>query len=503
MLDESKIKNFFVEPFKNTKNFFVNLNLATFISFAIYLVFLSLVVVSILNPAPTTIKGFVGFVGLIACFLLKQEQIIYLTTFSLFFAYQLRYFSTIPNGAIFVMLLILFIKSIIERRSVINLALVFKNPFFLPSIFILLCYLISIIKPFSSHSNGLELHIEMIKGLLCVFTYCWILIGFIESKQRLINMGLILLIMLVGNLAFGLITLVKPDFVILPGYLESGSMIGESAAEFRVAGLTFKWEAYAEYLMMAVIFIASFLMRYKMTTKHKIMSALLLLLTAFELLLTNTRGPIVVVCLGLSILIFFNKRINLIKKILFLLTVTILIAGSLFVADKTGLLRISERFETFAHISQTKYGPIPAARYDAWVPAIDRIVKDKCLGVGPSYYPFTGYFSKLSSGPLWPHNSVLMILATIGFYGLIAYFFLFTRMWSSYKRSAGFTDEFTRVFSQSLGLAIFMLMIDSLKFDGFLRQPDSYFYFVWLVFALFFCIQNLNTQSVENQPVLQ
>jgi hypothetical protein len=490
MLRESEITLANLSFFAKIRDFFMKSQLSTFIGLTIGFLLFILGVFSILNHTPYAIKGLLLCIGLTGCFFLKQEQLIYLTTFSLFFAFYLRYFGTIANGMILLMLLILFVKSIIERRSVIQLSLISKNPFFLPSILILICCLVSFIKPFFSDSNGIEFHIEMIKGFFCIFVYCWVLIGFVDSKQRLINMGLILLIMLVVNLAFGLITLVKPDFVLITGYLESGSIVYKKTGEFRIGGLTFYWEAYAEYLMMAVIFIASFMMQYKMSLKYKIIGWLLLLLTLFELLLTNTRGPIVVTCVGLSILLFLNKRINLIKKILFLITVAILITGSLYIADKTGLLRINERFKNFTKVTSTKYGPIPEERYDCWLPAMDRIVKDKFLGVGPSYYPFTRYFSRFSA-TIWPHNSVLIILVTIGFYGLIAYFILFMRLLSSYKKSLNFYDDFLKFFSRSLGFAIFMLMIDSLKFDGFLRQPNSYFYFIWCLIALFFSIQNL------------
>ena len=475
----------------NVKDTVKNLRATRVLGALLYIVLMALAMQALLNPTPYTVKGFGLFLGLVFLIILKQEHMVYVATFSLFFAYQLRYFHTISNFVICTMVIMLLIKSAIEKRNVLEKGRVFRNPFFLPSLSILLAYALSVIGPLSEGSEDLHFHFDFLGSLCCIMAYSYILIAFVTNKRRLVNIGIILLIILVMNLGFGMITLFDPNFTFVPGYLQSSSIIGSGAhREFRLGGLNFAWEAYAEYLMMTIVFISGFIMNFKMSPRKRIIGVILLLLSVFELLLSNTRGAIVVMCFGLLILVFVTQRLSLVQKVTLAATAGILFAGSLYAAHLTGYLEVGQRFSTFSGMSDSRYGPIPTDRAEAWIPAMNKIIEDRFLGSGPSLYPFTTYHNRQSTDLLWPHNIILLILATIGIYGLMAYLFLFVRFLFLYKGIRRIHDDFSRWFFYLLGLSLMMFTIDALKFDGFLRTADSYFYFIWLLISLVFCSRN-------------
>jgi len=450
-------------------------------------------VLFLINPSPVTIKGILLYVGLIFFLFAKEKYLIYISMFMVLCPVHLRYVGTTSNGIILILALILLFRSLVSQKSILSFKRITTNPFFIPGLLILCSYFISWIWAFLEHYKGMSYHTEFLISMFCVFILSNIIIGFVDSKAHLLGIQNILLVILIVNLLFAIATLIKPElkFILLS---TSGSVI-TGGEDLRLGGLTFRWEAFAEYLMMSVVFFTCMLTKGK-DIKYKYLLLTLLFVVVIELFLTNTRGAVVTSLLGIVFIILFFTKFNPIRKTAIMVGISFLVLAGAYIADSTGFLNLKERFQTFENTVETKYGSMPEARAGTWVPSLDQIVDDSFMGHGPSFHPLSGYEGGFGKMP-WPHNLTLIILVTVGIYGLIAYCFLFFRFLISIIKITKITDKYSAIFYKSLWIALLMFFVDAQKFDGALRQSTSYFYFIWMIVALLFTSYNiaLNNQN--------
>jgi len=444
-------------------------------SFLLFFVFV------IIYPTPQMVVCFVLFIVLIAFVLLKQEYIVYISIFLVFFPFHLRYFGTVSNGIICLLVFVLFVRNVFEQRTVISENAIFKNPFLILSLWLCFCYFFSLVLAVTSGSRGISFHLDFVISMFCILLFGNILIGFITSRERLKAVVNIFLLLLLLNLLFGMITLVDPNFKLLANFFESSTVeIGAGLNRaLRLGGLNFGGEAYGEYLMLCIIFITGILIHHKQPLLNRILLSLVLFISIIELLLTNTRGAILGTILGLSLLILFNKNYNFFKKINFVLVGLVIIFFALLFAHMTGYLKIKERFSDVSVVI-TKYGPMPKPRAVIWVKALDKVFEDKFLGSGPSLYPYTIYYNyRNSSGGTkintltWPHNSSLLILETIGFYGFLMFLVIFVRLFMILKESRKLMDPYIRSVFSSLIICLVALLFETQKYGGAIRQANS------------------------------
>lgn len=460
----------------------------------IYAIFLSvilmLIIASLFFPGQQIIKAIALLTAFGMFFFMKQEYLVYFMVFALFFSFPIRYFGNMTNAIILMALFVLIIKHVSEKEKVLNMELVKRNPFLICSIILLVCYLISLVIALDKNLP-IGPHADFMLGICCMFLFGCTLIAFVDSRIKLRRVGKVLLIVLMLNLLFGIITLIDLDFVLISYYFESKSFIGgfgENRA-LRLAGLNFRLESYGEYLMVAIIGLFGVITNFNMKKRYKGLLGMLLIIAAFQLLLNNTRGSIISTMVGILIMVLINRKRSFMKKMAVVAAAASIFFVSLLAAEMTGYLRIKERLSTLTEVEQTKYGNLPKARAKAWVPSIDKVVKDGFIGSGPSLYPYTQY--ALNEGELvWPHNIILLILATVGIYGLCAYLYLYYKMIKTSLKISKIYNENVKWFFYSLAVAIIALTIDSMKYDGFLRKPSPFFYFIWLILILFMCAGN-------------
>ena len=450
-------------------------------------------VLFLINPSPVTVKGILLYIGLIFFLFAKENYLIYVSIFMILFPAHLKYLGTTSNGIILILVLILVFRSLAIQKSTVSFKRITANPFFIPGLLILCSYFISWMWAILAHYKGMSYHTEFLISMFCVFIMSNIIIGFVDSKARLLGIQNILLVILIVNLLFAIATLIKPGlkFILLS---TSGSVITGSE-DLRLGGLTFRWEGFAEYLMMSVVFFTCMLTKAKDIT-YKYLIMILLFVVVIELFLTNTRGAVVTSLLGIIFIILFFTKFNPIRKTAIMIGISFFILAGAYIADSTGFLNLKERFQSFENTVETKYGSMPEARAGTWVPSMDQIVNDNFMGHGPSFYPLSGYEGGFGKMP-WPHNLTLIILVTVGIYGFIAYCFLFLRFFISIIKIPKITDKYLAIFYKSLWIALFMFFVDAQKFDGALRQATSYFYFIWMIVALLFTSYNmaLNNQN--------
>lgn len=314
---------------------------------------------------------------------MKQEHLIYITSVLTIFPVYIRFFQNTSNALIWCLLGTLLVRLVVEKRTVVSLKTVFRNPFFVPSILIILSYLVSWLIVIIKGSPGFNIHTYYLIGLLSVFLQAYIIIGYINSEERLLAFQRILLLILIMNLISGAVSITFPSLNV---HLLFYSVKTTYAEGLRISGITFAWESYAEFLMMATIVLSGLFISRHGPSKLKWLWGSVLFITVIELFLTNTRGAIVTAFIGVTIVILSISHRDLLIKLLVIMSALVIFIVALISAHYTGHMELQRRFSTFSDMTETKYGLMPNARGGAWEPTIDHIIEHKLLGSGPSFF---------------------------------------------------------------------------------------------------------------------
>lgn len=434
----------------------------------------------------------VGFVGLL---FVKMELAVYLTLPFVLLSRHMPYLFTVANGVIVVVLVVAVIRASIECRANYRFAYTIQSPFFALSIFLLSAYLFSLAlsSPDYSSTDDLRAHYKFFVSLCFAILYGSFLIGFVTTEKRFRNLIAVMLIILMSNLVFAPFTYVLGATDLLAGFIRSGTVeVGADQNQaVRLSGLFFHWEEYSQYLAMCSLMLMLVLLKTKGILQ--VFLGTVFAVSVVELFLTNSRGSVIVFAVGC----FFVMSIKLVaekKKFRTLITaflVGLSVLSALIMAEATGLLSLADRFALMDETVKTPFGEMPAARAGAWVPAIIHGLERPLAGSGPSLLPYTLY-NEHSGYLVWPHNLYLLIFATVGLVGLFCYSLLFSLMLAALLKSLRRDlAPLTRAIVLGLVVAWAAFLIESVKFDGWLRQPSSWFYYIWILVALSYATANL------------
>lgn len=446
----------------------------------------------IMSPGKRIIALAIIGAGIAFFFLARQKYVILTVLILAFFPQHLPGLDNTTNALIILLAGALFIRATVEKQCVVSFKRITSNPFFIPSLCIWLSYLIVRILALGGHPGNMKGHTDFFIGISCALLLANIIIGFVRDQRSLRTVQLVLLLLLFLNLFFGILFYFKPGLVLIPGLIEDQSVFASHA--MRIGGLTFFWEAYAEYLMMAMVILLGLVVNriYKHRRFIEFSLALLLLLTILELLLTNTRGPILLASFGSLLVIFLLSKMTLPQRSATILLFLLVGGTALVIAHQSGHLTFFDRLDRLEKTTSTDYGYMPTDRALVWLPAVDYIMDHGWAGFGPTMMPLikTGYLR-------WPHNIILLILITVGLFGLCAYGFLLMRMILLKKRLFMLADPEQHLFFHLLWLAFLLFLVDTMKFDGFLRITDSYFYHIWISLGLLFSSNNFIQQGSD------
>lgn len=447
------------------------------------------------TPSTKVIFLIALFVAVGAAMIVPQRLLLLPVLFITYFHHSMPFFYNTTNCIILFLLTTLFIRAVGEKHSIISLRIILKNPFFLPSLCIWTSYFISWLIARFSGANNMREHSEFFFGITCSLLLANTLIGYIQKKKNIQELQLFSLGILLLNLFFGMLFLFKPGLVLIPGIIEDRSVFANES--LRLSGLTFFWESYAEYLMMAAVVLVGLYTNqvFKNNRPLHYLIILVLSLTFFELLLTNTRASLVLALAGSIAVLFFATQRPVLYKIQLFATLVFLGGGSLLVVQQTGQLNFIDRMQTFQDLTLTEYGYIPTDRAEAWVPVMHYVVKEGHITGGhPAFGPFfdEGRFTR------WPHNLLLLVVATIGIFGLAAYTFLLVRAFALWKRFNQIPEIHHQILFKLLWISLVLFLIESFKYDGFLRVTNNYFYHIWIIIAILFSSMNSSIQQKKN-----
>lgn len=376
-----------------------------------------------------------------------------------------------------------------------------NNSVSLPLFLVICSYTVSLIFA----NKQLADQFEMYQSVICASVLLWMIVGTIKEKRQIATINNVMLAVLLMNLAFSFFFILNPEIdTVRAKYLSMYAFFDESAS--RIQGLSFRGEAYAEYLMICAIWLLTILVR----GQPKEGGTLLWLLTAvtiITLIMTRSRGANAVFLLGAVFVLLLSDSVSPWKKTA-AITGIALIAGVTLIALKSysGEPTLLDRFMEFSSTDQN-VGYIPKTRYYTWVPSLQMAQSNHFLGVGPSFTPYANeeewvnvvHGRSHGETATWPHNITLLVLCTIGFYGLLSYIFLIYRA-IRLRRNFPMLDPLIRNYYSAYLICLVFFLIEGQKFDGILRHPTSSLYLIFILIALIFSCENMvpiNTKEAK------
>lgn len=350
----------------------------------------------------------------------------------------------------------------------------------LPVLVLILAYLLS----FSQFESVKELY----PGLINFFyTLTNIFLGYLlihltrtEEQLRRLVWAIVLMSFLLQLTA--IYQLIYPARPLIPGWIELGASLrvdyvkqGLEITNLRVGGSFQDYELLAEFMAMMLLLLWFLLMQARGLWVRGAVIALLLL-DAFVLLATVTRGALVSLAVA-SIYLAWRTRERIRFHVFVISVAAILGTGALvldFVAHHTPSGNVMERME------KTRFeGAIPENRVIVWVEAWERILKRPILGYGPYYGPHKGL-----EQVYWPHNNYLFYWHMLGLVGLLAFLWILWRLWQETGRASPHLGHasYTGGLLLALRAMLILFMVDQIKID-YLRNP-TFAYWVWMFFGL-------------------
>ena len=426
-------------------------------------------------------------------FFIKVDYLIYSLVFLSFFTIPMAsLYTSSTNLLILTAALICFTRSAMSGRNVISFRLIRQNSATLPLIFIVCSYTISL----AFVKRGWDSQFIMYQSVICASVFVFMVLGVIKERHQIRTVNKILLTVLVLNLSFSFVLIFFPQIDQIRADLFSFHIFtGEVAS--RSHGLSFRGEAYGEYLMVCALWLFAMLSSGQIK-KEKAFLWLIFCLTVTFLILTRLRGASALFMLGILAFLVFSKSLELPKKMKYFFVV---LSGSAFIifalTTFTNTVTVLDRFQ-YLFDEEQRVDYIPSTRYYTWMPSLRLAGRNRLMGVGPSFAPFVDDVewedvvadNAMGNATVWPHNITILVLCTVGIYGLGSYFFLLLKTVRLRKVFRNLEPYMKQWYSTYL-LCFIILLIEAQKYDGTLRHPTSSFYGLFLLIALLFTCENM------------
>lgn len=450
------------------------------------------------------VKGaiFGGFfiIYVAALLMMKSEHIVY-TVIGLSFVNvkMVQLYTSSTNIFVIVAFLVLLARYITSGKDARLFYNVKRSHATAPLVLLLCSYTISLL--FVNKEMGYAL--MMYQSILCASLMVWMIVGTINTEQQLRNLNKLLLTVLFLNLVFSILFLVNPQLDVIRAEFLSLYTFGDDESASRVQGLSFRGEAYGEYLMICALWLFTMALRNR-SAKGRLIHYVLAICTMIFLILNRSRGANVVFFLGALAVLLTTWSISPMKKIIALTSIVLIFTGTLYaVGIYSKEVSLLDRFYELSDKSQM-VGYVPETRYYTWMPAINHARLHNFLGIGPSFEPYVikGTWGDIVADQAsgedleYPHNIILLILCTVGVYGLFSYVFLFYRTMCLKARFQALAPYLKSSYSAYL-IAFIAFIIEGQKFDGFLRSPDTNLYFIFIIIAILFTCENVKRDTHE------
>jgi O-antigen ligase len=259
----------------------------------------------------------------------------------------------------------------------------------------------------------------------------------------------------------------------------------------RIGGPFFDFENLSDWAAMNLLLVGFLLSRAKSMAGRVFLSGLMLLV-AFILFATVTRGAIIALMVGLPYLAWLKRRqltfVNVTTT-----TAAVIVA---FFAMNYYVANFTHSGDLLARLmdpqTTTIKAGLPEGRGIIWQQAFDRWMQHPLLGHGPHYATQVG-----TTFHYWPHNLYLYVGNLVGIVGLSFFLWLLFKLWRiTYPRGrdAARTD-YASGFLVIANVQMLVFLIDQTKIE-YLRNP-IYQFQVWVMFAYMVAAARIVTDERE------
>ncbi len=284
------------------------------------------------------------------------------------------------------------------------------------------------------------------------------------------------------------------DFI--TGWISFSATVGSefNTRNVRVGSMFHDFELLSEYCVMTMM-MAIFLLLRARTLGRTLIYGSFLVLNAFVMFTTVSRGAIVSLSVGMAYLLWITRRH--LRFVPFTIIAVTSIVGFLtmnyFVANYT------RSGDMFARLASTKVvqGWMPEDRAETWGNALGRAMVHPLLGSGPSYGEVAGWQL------WWPHNVYLYYANIIGFPGLLFFLWLMFKFVTLTRPKVDSLThpDYAQAYLIICQVQIVMFVINEFKID-YLRN-NVYMFPVWVLFAVWTATWRLaQAQSAARAPAL-
>lgn len=432
----------------------------------------------------------------IVLFYLNNENIVYLLIFMTFLNVPIaQLYTSTTNIFIIIAVVVIFVRNAINERNENLSALIKNNGVTLPLILLVCSYTLSLLFV----RKELGQHLMMYHSIIFASILVWMIISTIRDKKQINIVNNIMLTALILNLLFSVLMLIYPQIDSIRANVLSLFIFSDEEAS-RIQGLSFRGEGYGEYTMICACWLFSMLLQWRFQ-RGKFLLWVITFCTIATMIMTRSRGAAFVFIAGAIIILITSRSVTLTKKAAMLICVAFIFVATLIVLKTYSKdITILDRFQELTDTSKN-VGYIPESRYYTWVPSLQLARSHHYMGVGPSFAPYIDEFNwrEIVAGREmdWPHNIILLVLSTVGIYGLLSYLFLVFRTMRLRKVFENLEPYLRSCYSAYL-VCFIMFLFEAQKFDGFLRHPDSNFYFIFILIALLFSCENMVDHSQNN-----
>lgn len=375
------------------------------------------------------------------------------------------------NLALILLMLVIWLLRITQRQ----IAPPRRTPLDLPIIGLLTMYMLSFYNVHESTLliRGLQ-NFELFAGAVLMFYLI------VHNTRTVADLDRIQQFMMISAASIFLIAVYElnhPASVFIHGWIDFSNTTGSefNTRNVRVGSMFHDFELLSEYCVLTMM-MAIFLLIRARSLGRTVIYGSFLVLNAFVMFATVSRGAIVALTVGILYLLWITRR-HLRFVPLTIISVAVIIgfvSMNFFVANYT---RSGDMFARLAH-TRVVQGWMPEDRAETWQNAWGRAMAHPLLGAGPSYGEMLGW--KL----WWPHNVYLYYANIIGFPGLL--FFLWMLV-TFLRRTRPKVDDlkhpdYAQAYLIICHVQLVMFMVNEFKID-YLRN-SVYMFPVWVLFAV-------------------
>jgi O-Antigen ligase len=349
-----------------------------------------------------------------------------------------------------------------------------RSPLDVPQIALLVAWIVSFYNiTTQSYLAPAILKTELL--IACILMY-FLIANNVRTERDLVRLHGFQIVSLVVICLMGIYEVSHPDARLVPGWIEFGHKYDESIGikGVRIGGPFFDYELFAEFAALSLLLVVFWLVRARSMVRRVLMGGVMLI-TAFVLFATVTRGAMVSLAAALLYLTWAMRR--RIRVVPFTILVAAVVAS--FLAMNFYVATYTKSGNTIERLQRTEFrGGIPVERLGTWKDGWDQWMIHPLIGVGPAYRAQIGTHLFF-----WPHNGYILIGATTGFVGLGCFLWLMFTLWRITRPQVdGLRDSsYARSYMIVAQAQLVLFLVDQLKID-FIRN-DIYPFQIWLMFA--------------------